>query len=155
MLAVGIDTGLRISDILRLKVSNFVSTDECYVIEQKTKKKRLVSITRETALLLHDYVRVVNLATDDYLVYSREGQRDKPLSRAQAYKTIARISQEIGLDSIGTHSMRKTYAVNHFREKQDIAALQADFMHRFPSTTLAYLSSKVDANELAKQILNL
>jgi integrase len=150
MLLVGIETGLRISDILKLRVRDVAP--EMAVIEQKTSKtkrpaRRLV-LRPELVEALRSYSEIMRLNPDDFLVYSRENAKGKHLSRVQAYRVMASIASELSLSSIGTHSMRKTYARNKYALKNDLRALQDDFNHRDEITTLSYLVSKEKIKEL-------
>ena len=61
----GINCGLRISDILKLKVVDVKDVDYIQVIEKKTNKKKKFPITDAYRGLINDYIK--NLADEDWL----------------------------------------------------------------------------------------
>lgn len=146
MLAIGVDTGLRISDILGLRVCDV--RPSLTVTEKKTQKKRKVSLSRKTRTLISEYVSACGLTPQNFLVYSRDWQKDKPLSRSQAYRVIHAVGALAGSYNVGTHSMRKTYAVNQYRRHGAVNALKNDFGHKYESTTMAYLIKKKQLDAL-------
>lgn len=44
----------------------------------------------------------------DYLFKSRKGQNE-PITRIQAYRLLNAVAEKIGLEEIGTHTLRKTF----------------------------------------------
>jgi integrase len=150
MYLVGVDTGLRISDILNLRVRDIkrTATKGFIVTEIKTKKCRHVSLSKETYKRIRDFIAVMRLLPHHFLVYSREDRKDKPLSRIQAYRVISSKSRLFFDFPHGTHSMRKTYALNQYRAHGSINALKNDFQHRDISTTISYLVSREKLEEL-------
>jgi len=147
MLHLGIFTGLRISDILRLRVCD-VARYPVVVIEKKTKKKRQIEFSDELGALIDTYVTENKLGSKDYLIFSTAKNKKKPLSRIQAYRILRRSAEQAGHMGIGTHSMRKTFAVEHFRQHHDIQALQKLLNHKYTHTTVQYLFDINDINRL-------
>jgi integrase len=148
LFSLGIDTGLRISDILRIQVKTISKGHSFSVTEQKTKKDRIVSVRPVTKNKINRFIKAFGLKPDDYLIFSRETKKDKPLGRVQAYKIIARISRQNGLCDVGTHSMRKTYATNKIKQGATIDELQKDFKHIRQDATLAYVLPKDEYNKI-------
>lgn len=101
----GINTGMRISDILKLKVKD-VEGWSVYVREGKTKKLREVRMPPELKKEVRQYVK--GKPKNEYLFKSRIGQ-NKPITRGMAYCILQEVADEFGLERIGTHSFRKTY----------------------------------------------
>lgn len=109
---IGINTGLRISDILNLKYSDIKNLDgtmksHISIIEKKTKKNKKFPITNTLYSELERFTR--NMQPNDYLFESQKGNK---LSYSQAYRAIKSAANQIGLTEIGTHSMRKTFRVS-------------------------------------------
>jgi integrase len=150
MFVIGIETGLRISDILSLKAKQI--KPKCakgfIVIEKKTKKPRQITIQAKTIRNVREYVKVMRLQPEDYLVYSTDTKKDKPLSRVQAYRIISSTARLTGSYNVGTHSLRKTYAKTKYALKNDLNALQNDFGHLNINTTLAYLITREKLKEV-------
>lgn len=144
MWEIGCLTGFRISDILRFRVC-----DMTYPVFRFTEKKtghvREVKIPTPLCSVIKRHISRFNLKPYDYIIFSRTKGKRAPVSRQQAYNVIRSAASELNLKDIGTHSMRKTYAYNKFSETKSLKALQSDFGHKYPSTTLVhYLDSFLD-----------
>ena len=83
---------------------------------------------------------------EDFLIQSRKGD-NQPISRVQAYRVLNETAKQIGLDEIGTHTMRKTFGYHHYQTNKDIAILQEIFNHSAPSITLRYIGITDDMKD--------
>ena len=138
---IGINSGLRVSDILKLKVSDVKQKDYIEISEQKTGKYKRFPITNSFKDYLNEFI--VDKSLDDYLFSGK--QRNKPISRIQAYRIINNACRKAEITGhIGTHTMRKTFGYHFYREKKDIALLQYIFNHSAPSVTLRYIGINQD-----------
>lgn len=141
---VGINTGLRISDILKLKVSDIRGKYYIELKEQKTgklKKFRMNSVLRAE---LENWIVTKN---DDNYVFESLRTSGNPLERTRAYCILNHAAQAAGITiKIGTHTMRKTFGFHFYRQTKDIALLQVLFNHSSPSVTLRYIG--IDQNIL-------
>lgn len=146
---IGVATGLRVSDILRLRVRDVLYAPFT-VTEMKTKKTRQFDFSKApyVGLLraLVDYVDRYNLQPGHYLIFSRPNEKHRSLSRIQAYRVLRAAGAFLGLQGIATHSMRKTFAREHFEAHKDIQALQSILNHKHTTTTLMYLFSMDELN---------
>ena len=145
MFLLGIHTGLRISDILALKVKD-VQGWEIFIKEKKTGKLREIKMTSELKRVARAYTQ--GKPRHEYLIKSREG-KNKPISRSMAYKILNQAAEEFGLERIGTHSLRKTYGYHHYKKFNDIVTLQEALNHDEMNVTKRYIGIKQD--ELNKQ----
>ena len=130
---LGINTGLRVSDLCKLKVAELKRKKEITVREGKTRKVRklyLGNIYKE----LNDYIKTLE---SDWVFPSRKG--DRPISETQAYRQIIKAGEMADLESIGTHTMRKTFGYWHYKQFKDIAQLQTILNHSSPDVTLRYI----------------
>lgn len=142
----GINSGLRISDIIHLKVLDVRNADYLKVREKKTKKVRRIKITITLRNEIDKYIR--SMADSDYLFPSRKGQQ--PISRVQAWKIVNDAAREVGInDSIGTHTLRKTFGYHFYQKTKDVAMLQKIFGHNSPSVTLRYIGINDDMIDAA------
>lgn len=144
---LGINSGLRISDILRLKVGDVFNKDYIQISEQKTGKYKRFPITNSFKSCLNEFV--FDKPTDEYLFTSQRG-KNKPITRIQAYRIIKDACRKAGINvRVGTHTMRKTFGYHFYKEKKDVALLQCIFNHSSPSVTLRYIGINqdiIDAN---------
>lgn len=136
---VGVSTGLRVSDLLNIKKEQIIKLKrkqgrkEFKVKEGKTKKERIINIT---PVFNEVYAYAENLESE-WLFPSRKG--DKAISKVQAYRQLQKAGDFAGIDSIGTHTMRKTFGYWLYKETKDVALLQSILNHSTPKITLTYI----------------
>lgn len=151
MFVIGINTGLRISDIQKLKVSDVLGQDHMQIREKKTDKFKRQLINGKLQKEIADYIDRTGKGPGDYLITSQKG-KNQPLSRVQAYHVLNQAAQECGIqDRIGTHTMRKTFGYWHYKRYHDIAILQDIFNHSSPSVTLRYIGINDDIKDKTLQ----
>ena len=143
---LGINTGLRISDIIKLKVKDILNQDRTIkthidIIEEKTNKKKRFKINNSLIEDLKNYIGNMNF--EEYIFKSRKGI-NQPISRVQAYCILNNAGQNVGLDEIGTHTLRKTFGYHFYNQTRDIALLQELFNHSSPRITLRYIGINQD-----------
>lgn len=149
LLRFGIETGLRVSDCLALRVGEFKKRMSLF--ERKTNKRREVTISDKLLELGQKHIKTHQLRPTDALFFSLPSRRWKPLSRVQAWSVFRRMAAEIGLESVGPHSMRKMYAMNVLQETGDLKAVQYALAHKHTETTLRYLLDIKAFSEMAVQ----
>lgn len=141
MTVIGLNTGLRISDILKLKVIDVLDT-HITIKEQKTGKHKRFLINDNLRNELDKYIRQANITKDNYLIPSNKRDKngnEKPISRVQAYNILKSVGDQLGINNIGTHTLRKTFGYFYYQQYKDIATLQQIFNHSSPSITLKYI----------------
>ncbi|MFF5994514.1 tyrosine-type recombinase/integrase [Lysinibacillus sp. KU-BSD001] len=157
----GIYTGLRISDILTIRVKDVYGKDHFYIVEQKTKKakqrskkytvRKRVPIVKKLQRLLNDFC--ATLQPNDFLFKSRQG-KNKPITRVRAYDILREAAHHCELKEIGIHTLRKTFGFLVYQNEKDVALLQDIFNHSAPYITLKYIGVNQDAIEDAYNALN-
>lgn len=147
---LGIHSGLRISDILQLKVKDVKGRKSIRLVEKKTGKTRLFPINPELDKVLQSYCK--EKKKDEYLIKSREGI-NSPITRVRAYQIISDVAEDFSIENIGTHSMRKTFGYHYYKKTKDIVTLQKIFNHSYPSETLRYIGiEQQNINEAMKSM---
>ena len=136
MFCIGAYTGMRISDILRLKVKDVYKKDIISIKEKKTGKKNDFIINKSLEEVFNNYCK--DKDPEEVLIVSREGS-NKAIGRNMAYKVMKEVERKLGLSKIGTHSLRKTFGYHYYKKYKDVATLQKLFNHSDPSTTLMYI----------------
>ena len=148
---IGIRLGMRVSDLVRLKVGDLVGKSSYTYLPQKQSHKvraRPITITFDPKLKRIIQARLADRDPDEWVFPSR--QRDitgalKPITRQTARNDMRAIAQLCGLgDSVGCHTMRKTFGYHYYQKTRDIAFLQEWFYHETPSTTLIYIGVNED-----------
>ncbi|MFX3637063.1 MAG: site-specific integrase [Candidatus Pristimantibacillus sp.] len=146
MFVFGINTGLRISDILNLKVCDVKDKTHVTIREKKTNKEKRFKINTSLQIVINDYIKTME--EDEFLFASKK--TGKGLGRIQAYKILNAAASKVGLtESIGTHTLRKTFGYFFYKQTKDIAILQTLFNHSSPSITLLYIGINQDQLDLA------
>ena len=146
MFLTGINSGMRVSDIVKLNVndvrnSNGTMKEHITIIEKKTKKLKKFPLCNNLLVEMEKYTR--NLEQGEYLFKSRKG-KNKPITTTQAYRIIVNAGERVGIKYIGTHTMRKTFGYHHYKKFKDIAILQEILNHSDPSITLRYIGINQD-----------
>ncbi|MCP8970558.1 site-specific integrase [Ectobacillus ponti] len=145
LFVMGINTGLRISDILRLRVKD-VQSSHISMREKKTGKQKRIQITPSLRRELKWYLQ--GRQDEEYLIRSRQG-RNKPIGRSMAYKILRGAAAEFGLEDIGTHTLRKTFGYHMYMQTKNIALLMEIFNHSSEKVTLRYIGVNQDAMDKA------
>ena len=132
---LGINTGLRVGDLLRLKVSDVRGKQKVTIREGKTRKPRTIYLSNVYDELT---IYVESLPDFSWLFPSRKGEN--PISRVQAYRQLIKAGDMADIpEGIGTHTMRKTFGYWHYKQFKDVAELQMIFNHSHPKVTLTYI----------------
>lgn len=140
LFSLGISTGLRISDLRVLKVSDVEDKTHITIKEQKTKKRKKILLNESVRGMILEYIK--NMDENEYLFKSRQG--NKPLGRNQCGNIISEAGKQVGIENLGTHSMRKTFGYWHYKEFNNIAILMTIFNHSSQSVTMKYLGIEQD-----------
>ncbi|MFY0521008.1 tyrosine-type recombinase/integrase [Lysinibacillus sp. UGB7] len=140
MFMIGINAGLRISDILPLRVRD-VKGEDMNVLEQKTGNEREIPINDSLKRALQKYIR--GKKDNEVLIKSREGM-NQPISRDMAYKIIREAGEQVGLVRLGTHTMRKTFGYNYYQNTKNIEALRTMLGHSDVRYTRIYIGIEED-----------
>ena len=142
LFTMGINTGLRISDLLRLKVIDVKCKSHVEIKEQKTGKIKRFPLLGNLQSLIDEYIK--GKSDNDYLFKSRNGG-NKPITRVMAYMIINKAAEKADItDNIGTHTLRKTFGYHHYQTFHDVAILQYLLNHSSPSITLRYIGITQD-----------
>jgi len=134
MFLIGINTGLRVGDLLKLKTSDVKRKKRIVIQEGKTKKPRTIQLDK-----IYDEVQAyANTVESEWLFPSRKG--DKSITTTQAYRQLNKAA-EMGdiTEGVGTHTMRKTFGYWFYKQTKDVAKLQAILNHSHPQITLTYI----------------
>lgn len=148
LFTVGINVGLRITDLLSLKVGDIRNQDSVTITEGKTKKKRTFTLNDSVKDAVATLVPA-DASDDDYVFPSRKGS--KPIGRVQAYRILNAAVIRAGLadvyTSFGAHSLRKSFGYFAYESGVDITLLMRVLNHSSQRETLRYIG--IEAEEVA------
>jgi integrase len=139
---LGINSGLRISDLLSLSVKDVKEAERILLREKKTGKTKDFPLSGKCKKAIQEYL-ANNDRDSGWLFQSQKGK--KPITRIQAYRIINRAARAIGIqEPIGTHTMRKTFGYWAHKSGVDITKIQKLLNHSTPEITLAYIGITKD-----------
>jgi len=142
MFVIGINSGLRIGDLLSLTVDDVMNKDFITIREEKTDKVKPFALSDSVRKAIKNYLVHTGL-TNGWLFPSRKG--DKAISTVQAWRIINDAAQYAGIkENIGTHTMRKTFGYHALRQGVDIAYIMQCLNHSTPAITKRYIGITQD-----------
>ena len=145
-LVVEANLGLRISDILKLRLCDLVRDGDRYrleIVEQKTEKRRIFTVP----LVIQQYI-------ENYCLRSGIRHTDLifPITERAVQKQLAIVCDHLGYEGISTHSFRKWYATEIYKANGfDIALVQRLLQHSSAATTQRYIGIEPQRIEQAIQ----
>ncbi len=160
LFCVGINTALRIGDILSLKwgdVYDFVKRryrKHLTLREQKTGKSSSIALNTHIsdALDLYRCSLDEDVEAGQYIFAGRKA--GSHLSRSQAYRIIKQAGEAADVEgNVSCHSMRKTFGYHAWLSGLDPATLMALFNHSSFAITKRYLG--IDQDEKDRVFLNI
>jgi integrase len=165
LFTVGINTALRVSDLLKLQVSDVFEADgstrdRFWVREEKRGKRHEVIINDSIHEALKEYETAypdIKADPAHYLFFNtRTGDFHEPIKRKQAWKFVNAICQDVGLrGNFGTHSFRKTWGYHARMSGVDLALIMHKLNHNSLAYTRRYLGITDDELEAVVRRLNL
>ncbi len=126
--------GLRISDILKLRLCDIVRDGDRYrleIVEKKTGKSRIFTVP----MVLYQYI-------ENYCLRNGIRRTDAifPITERAVQKQLAIVCDYLGYEGISTHSFRKWYATEIYKANEyDIVLVQRLLQHSSASTTQRYI----------------
>ncbi len=146
--------GLRVSELIDLRISDLFFKEDFIMVTGKGNKQRFVPIGARNQLYIRIYqeeVRVhqeVQKGHDDVLFLNRRGRK---LTRAMVFTIIRRLATLIGIDKkIGPHTFRHSFATHLLENGADLRAIQQMLGHESITTTEIYMH--LDRSHLGKVI---
>lgn len=138
--------GLRISDIVKLRLCDIVLDGDRYrleIVEQKTGKSRVFTVPLVIQQYIENYCLRNGLRRDELIF---------PLTERAIQKQLKIVCDYLGFEGISTHSFRKWYATEIYKNSgYDIALVQRLLQHSSAATTQRYIGMEPQRIEQAIQ----
>lgn len=156
LFVLGINSALRISDLLSLAVSDVLEEngkvkEAVSLSEQKTGKNKLFPLNDAAKKVINEYVEESRPDRKAALFPSRKG--GKAISRIQAWAILKNAAGEVGISNVGTHTLRKTFGYHIYMRTNNLGLVQKLLNHRSSGETLKYIG--IDQSEMDEAYLSL
>ncbi len=168
LIICGLNTALRISDILKLRWKDVYNENllsfksHIDVKEQKTGKKTTVFINNNLkealASFLKDIIAKKGKLCDvmEQFIFLGQKSTDKPISRIQAFRIISEAAKKCLLShKVSCHSLRKTFGYHAWKKGVSPALLTSIYNHSSHKITTRYLGIEQDDRDEVFELVNL
>ena len=136
--------GMRVGDILRLHMSDFIRDGNRWrlnITEEKTGKQRRFTVPDEVYNFLRSYAHAHRIDNSDLLF---------PICAYAVQKQLKKACDYLGYENISTHSFRKWYATSIYNDNgHDIVLVQRLLQHSSPMVTRRYIGVSDEQMEQA------
>lgn len=149
LIILGLNTALRISDILQLKWKDvydqtlFKIRDHLEVKEKKTGKTNIIALNASLSAALSHYREWFFCDTvynGERFLFEGHEYANQPLCRSQAYRIIKEAAVAVGLaEHVSCHSLRKTFGYFAWKQGTPPALLMNIYNHSSYQITKKYL----------------
>ena len=148
--------GLRVSELIELKLSHWYRKDGFIKVVGKGQKERLIPIGQITQDVLSIYVdqirchQVIEKPFKDHIFLNRRGRK---LSRVMIFNIVKDSAEKSGIKkSISPHSFRHSFATELIKRGADLRAVQEMLGHESITTTQIY--THIDREQLRESIMS-
>jgi len=148
--------GLRVSELVSLKISNIEHDDRIIKVIGKGKKQRIIPLSTTLYKYLKDYVKYIrskqtpNKENIDIVFLNR---RDKKLSRVMIFNIVKKYSNLAGISkNVSPHTFRHSFATHLVEGGADLRVVQEMLGHANITTTEIY--THLNNQYLREEIIN-
>ena len=139
---LSINTGIKLTELLKLKVCDIKNKKELIIKETFTKIKKLFPLNEEIQELVKEYTK--DRKSKEPLFISRFG---KSIDRIQVFRNFKEICVELGIEKeYSVSSWRKTFGYHYYKKYGDLAILEWIFNQSTVAETIKYIGIKEDLN---------
>jgi integrase len=165
LFVLGINTGIRVSDLLSLRISDVADGKEIkefiYINDinngddsKNSNEQKAYFLNNSVKKELRKYFSQHDFTECDFLFKSKKN--NQPITRQQAYRIINSAAKEAGIQGkIGTHTLRKTFGYHAYRKGIAISIIMSIYNHHSSAETLRYLGIERGEKQLIKVDVNL
>lgn len=142
MIEVMYGTGLRVSELVNLKLNELHLTSKMISTTGKGSKERIVPINDYASKILREYIinyRPLLLKKGKDQSYVFLNNLGEPLSRQSFFLILKRLAKEAGIEKeISPHTLRHSFATHLLERGTDLRYIQEMLGHEDISTTQIY-----------------
>lgn len=162
LFVIGINTALRISDLLHLKWQDVYDTQSrkykshIDLYEQKTKKHAVIALNSSCIGAFKLLKKKKPFRREDEYIFCSDKNRHEPISRNRAYHIIKDAAQANQIEgNISCHSLRKTFGYHAWKMGTPTALIMNIYNHSSIEITKRYLSIYQDDKDDLYNSMNL
>lgn len=146
-----LDTGLRASEIISIKVADVDMHGRNCSVLGKGNKRRTVYFGRDTYRAVYHYLNEKRRPEGEYLFLSDRGEnKGEPLTRSGLAQLLRRLGKRAGIQAArcSPHTMRHSFAIRFLRDGGNVFSLQQMMGHQNLSTSQNYIKlAQTDVQE--------
>lgn len=147
-------SGLRVSELVNLKLSNMYRAESYMLIEGKGSKQRLVPISDEAEKWFQFWMEdrshlKIEAGQEDYAFLNRRGHQ---LTRVMIFTILKTLAAKAGIEkTLSPHTLRHSFATHLLQNGADLRVIQTLLGHEDITTTEIY--THLDLTDLREAIL--
>ncbi len=166
LIITGLNTALRISDILQLRwedvydFKNKEIKEHIILVEQKTGKNSSILVNQSLRSAITEYRKYLienqkEVCADLYL-FESFGSDNKPITRIQAFRIIKRAAEACNISGVvSCHSLRKTFWYHAWQQGISPVLLMNIYNHSSFQVTQRYLGIEQDDRDKVFEKINI
>lgn len=155
LICMGLNTALRIGDILQLKWSDVYDFEQkilkshMELEEDKTEKYRKIMINEMLGQALFQYFKQETKRTPEEYIFTGKRRKGEPITRIQAYRIITKAAENTlsNPKHISCHSLRKTFGYHAWKQGVPLVVIMQIFNHSSYEMTKRYLGINQDEQD--------
>ena len=135
--------GLRVSELINLKLSDLFIEEDFIKVTGKGNKQRFVPIGLNTQKLIQSYLKIhrplikISTSDSDTIFLNRNG---KKLTRAMIFTIVKKIKIKAGIKkNVSPHTFRHSFATHLLENGADLRSIQIMMGHESITTTEIYM----------------
>ena len=139
-------TGIRLAELIGLKVSDFNAYQSTFKVLGKRSKERIIPVSRSLAELVKNHIAYKNDLFSNgfnaYLIEKKEGGRVYPML---VYRVVRKYLNQISsIDKKSPHALRHTFATHLLNKGADLNAVKDLLGHSSLAATQVYTHNSMD-----------
>ena len=155
MIELMYSSGLRVSELINLKLNDIDLDNECVRIFGKGSKERIIPLNEYSVYALKKYIlnhrgEMLKHGENDYLFLNNHG---KNMTRQGFFKIIKKVAQEENIKTdFSPHTLRHSFATHLLKHGADLRSIQELLGHSDISSTQIY--THITNEKLQKDYIN-
>ena len=149
ILEIFYSTGVRISELVKIKIKHITLSDNSISILGKGNKKRIVIIGNYAKKKLEDYLNYSRVKNAEYLFQKLRKSKNDYLSERSVFNIVKKYTSKVTRnEQISPHALRHTFATHLLNNGADLMSVKELLGHKDLSSTQIY--THVNISELKK-----